>query len=150
MNRLIGSVTLIATLLISGTGVTLAQAEPSLDEGERMAASGDIAGATQVYQAVTEAQPESSEAFARLGGMQLLGQQYAEAVKSFQHAISLGDDGARSFIGMGMAYLHMGAYGPARAAFTEARARGSEHSADVEDIITWLDSRDQDDLPPVR
>ncbi len=79
--------------------------------------------------------------------MQLLDQRYSDAVKSFQRAITLGDDGTRSFIGMGMAYLHMGQLGPARAAFVEAKSRGAANPQDVDGIIAWIDNRDPGDEP---
>ena len=79
--------------------------------------------------------------------MQLLDQRYADAVKSFQRAISLGDSEPRSFIGMGMAYLHMAQYGAARAAFVEARSRRTGNTKDIDDIIAWIDTRNPDAAP---
>lgn len=121
--------------------LALAQSGPSLAQGETLAANGDIKGALAQYLEATQRHPESNEAFARLGGMQLLDQRYTDAVKSFQQAISLGDEGPRSFIGMGMAYLHIGQFGPARAAFVEAKARGGANLTDVDDVLSWIDTR---------
>ena len=127
--------------IVVGSGSAMAQADKALSAGESKAATGDIVGAMAIYEQATREDPTSNEAYARLGGMQLLDQRYADAVLSFQQAISLGDSGARSFIGMGMAYLHLGQLGPARAAFVEARNRGTDHGTDVEQIIAWIDSR---------
>jgi Flp pilus assembly protein TadD len=132
---------LLLTLVVSWGNVAVAQADKALSAGESKAAAGDIVGAMAVYEQATREDPTSNEAYARLGGMQLLDQRYPDAVRSFQQAISLGDNGARSFIGMGMAYLHMGQLGPARAAFVEARIRGADSRTDVEQIIAWIDSR---------
>ena len=129
------------------SALALAQASGTLADGQQKAAAGDIQGALTIYRELTETQPDSYEAFAHLGGMQLLDQRYSDAVKSFQQAIALGDNGTRSFIGMGMAYLHMGQLGPARAAFVEARARGTEHGADVDSILSWIDSRQPQQAP---
>lgn len=118
-----------------------AQTDASLTEGQQKAAAGDIEGALAVYEGLTRSQPDSHEAYAHLGGMQLLDQRYADAVKSFQRAISLGDSEPRSFIGMGMAYLHMGRYGAARAAFVEAKSRRTGSTEDIDDIIAWIDTR---------
>ncbi len=131
----------LGLVALAWSTLALAQAAGTLADGQQKAADGDIKGALAIYQGLTESQPESYEAFAHLGGMQLLDQRYADAVKSFQQAITLGDGGKRSFIGMGMAYLHMGQLGPARAAFVEARTREPENSADVDSIISWIDSR---------
>ena len=120
----------------------MAQPAAALAEGQQLAAAGDIKGALGVYEELTRTHPDWPEAFAHLGGMQLLDQRYADAVKSFQRAIMLGDPQARPFIGMGMAYLHMGQLGAARAAFVEARSRSSDQSEDIDGIITWIDSRD--------
>jgi hypothetical protein len=43
---------------------------------------------------------------------------------------------------MGMAYLHLGQLGPARAAFVEAQQRGNDRPDDIADIIAWIDARD--------
>lgn len=141
MHRLIIALGLMLTLTLTGTNTALAQASATLDEGKQKAAAGDITGALAIYKDLAQTRPDSFEAFAHLGGMQLLDQRYSDAVKSFQQAISLGDAGSRSFIGMGMAYLHMGQFGPARAAFVEARSRGTSNTADVDHIIDWIDTR---------
>ncbi len=119
----------------------LAQNDSDMATGQEMAAAGDVKGALAVYEELTRKNPESAEAFAHLGGMQLLDQRYSEAVQSFQRAITLGDEGTRSFVGMGMAYLHMQQLGPARAAFVEAKSRGSGDSKDIDHIIGWIDKR---------
>ncbi|MDJ0739500.1 MAG: tetratricopeptide repeat protein [Gammaproteobacteria bacterium] len=139
MQRLIVLLGVALAVALIAANVAIAHAAGTLAEGQQKAAAGDIKGAMEIYQDLTEAQPDSYEAFAHLGGMQLLDQRYSDAVKSFQTAISLGDSGTRSFVGMGMAYLHMGQLGPARAAFVEAKSRGGD--ADVDDIIDWIDSR---------
>ncbi|MCB1922421.1 MAG: hypothetical protein KDJ27_01525 [Gammaproteobacteria bacterium] len=141
MRRLIVLLVLTLTLTLAAANAALSEPEPTIADGEQKAAAGDLKGATKIYERITQIQPDSYEAFAHLGGTQLLSQEYGEAVKSFQRAISLGDEGARSFLGMGMAYLHMGAFGPARAAFVEARGRGTANATEVDGIISWIDTR---------
>jgi Flp pilus assembly protein TadD len=142
MRRLIFLLIFVLTIALSWANSALAQTEAAIAQGQEKAAAGDIKGALEVYLEMTRSHPDSYEAHALLGGMQLLDQHYADAVKSFQRAISLGDQGARSFVGMGMAYLHMGQYGPARAAFVEAKSRGVSADSDVDQIIAWIDKRD--------
>jgi len=138
-----------ALAIIMGlSGPVTAQTTDGFAEGERKAAAGDIKGALVVYEDLTRSHPDSYRAFAHLGGMQLLDQRYADAVKSFQQAITLGDEGTRSFVGMGMAYLHMGQLGPARAAFVEARSRGVDNPQDIDQIISWIDTRGGATPPP--
>ncbi len=143
MRRPIVLLSFLLAITLGWSNASLSELAQALTEGQQLAAAGDIQGALSVYEAMTRSHPDSHEAFAHLGGMQLLDQRYADAVRSFQRAITLGDDGTRSFIGMGMAYLHMGQLGPARAAFVEAKSRGPEHPTDIDDIIRWIDSRDR-------
>jgi Flp pilus assembly protein TadD len=142
MRRLIVLLICLLAITLSWANIALAQTEAALAQGKEKAAAGDIKGALAVYLEITRTHPDSYEAHALLGGMQLLDQHYADAVKSFQRAISLGDAGARSFVGMGMAYLHMGLLGPARAAFVEAKSRGVSADSDVDQIIAWIDKRE--------
>ena len=142
MRRLIVLLICLLAISLSWGNIALAQTEAAIAQGQEKAAAGDIKGALEVYLEMTRSHPDSYEAHALLGGMQLLDQHYSDAVKSFQRAISLGDAGARSFVGMGMAYLHMGQYGPARAAFVEAKSRGVSADSDVDQIIAWIDKRD--------
>jgi Flp pilus assembly protein TadD len=142
MRRLIVLLICLLAITLSWANIALAQTEAALAQGQEKAAAGDIKGALEVYLEMTRTHPDSYEAHALLGGMQLLDQHYADAVKSFQRAISLGDAGARSFVGMGMAYLHMGQLGPARAAFVEAKSRGVSADSDVDQIIAWIDKRE--------
>jgi Flp pilus assembly protein TadD len=147
MQRSIIFLGLALTIALGWGNLAYAQTPQALAEGQQKAAAGDIQGALTVYRDMTRSHPDSHEAHALLGGMQLLDQHYVEAVQSFQRAISLGDAGTRSFIGMGMAYLHMGQFGPARAAFVEARSRGVQNPADVDQIIAWIDARDPTGSP---
>jgi len=142
MRRLIVLLICLLAITLSWGNIALAQTEAAITQGQEKAAAGDIKGALEVYLEMTRSHPDSYEAHALLGGMQLLDQHYSDAVKSFQRAISLGDAGARSFVGMGMAYLHMGQYGPARAAFVEAKSRGVSADSDVDQIIAWIDERE--------
>jgi Flp pilus assembly protein TadD len=74
--------------------------------------------------------------------MLLLKQEYAEAIRSFQIAIGLdAEDNAEAFIGLGIAYLHLGQYGAARAALTEARRLKPESGSDIDQLLAWLDGR---------
>ncbi len=141
MNRYIFALTLGLAIAFGWGHAAIAQKDTAMADGEAKAAAGDIKGAIAHYEKATVDDPESFEAFARLGGMQLMDQRYSDAVRSFQRAISLGDDSARPFIGMGMAYLHMGQLGPARAALVEAQGRNPNEPAQIDKVIAWIDSR---------
>lgn len=136
----------VLNVVLHWVGTGPAHADDPLTIAQQKAEAGDIRGALEVYAQLAELQPGSSEVFARLGGMQLLDQRYAAAVQSFQRAISLGGVSTRSFIGLGMAYLHMGQLGPARAAFVEARSRGPANPGEIDKVIAWIDGRNS--TPP--
>jgi len=142
MRHLIVLIICALTIVLGLANLAFARSGSTLSTGQALADAGDIKGAMRVFAALTRVQTESAEAHARLGGMQLLDRRYADAVRSFQRAVSLGDNGTRSFLGMGMAYLHMGQMGAARAAFVEARARGTRQPAQVDEVIAWIDARD--------
>jgi Flp pilus assembly protein TadD len=143
MQRLIILLSCVLFATLTWGNLALAQSSETLSEqGQRLAEAGDIKGALATFEQLAQSQPDSHEAYVSLGGMQLLDQRYSDAVRSFQRAISLGDQGTGSFIGMGMAYLHMGQLGPARAAFIEAKTRGTDGTADIDQIIAWIDTRD--------
>ncbi len=134
---------LIGCLLVCSSvcGGSADEFDRALEQGQALAAAGDIAGALAIYQSLSERHPNAHQVFGRLGGMQLLDRRYAAAVRSFQRAITLGDASTRPFIGLGMAYLHLGQPGLARAAFVEARARGLDDPQDIDAIIAWIDAR---------
>jgi tetratricopeptide (TPR) repeat protein len=147
MQRLITLLAIIFSAGLIATSFATAQADDPFAAGKAKAANGDIQGALQIYEALARDHPESAEAFAHLGGMQLLDQRYRDAVQSFQQAVSLGDQDARAFIGMGMAYLHLGQLGPARAAFVEAQNRGNARPEEIAEIIAWIDRQGAQSVP---
>ncbi|MGB5452466.1 MAG: tetratricopeptide repeat protein [Sedimenticolaceae bacterium] len=144
MPRLIIVLGCLLAIALGPTSTALAQDEAAIAAGQEKAAAGDFKGALQEYLELTRTHPDSFEAHALLGGMQLLDQHYPDAVKSFQRAVSLGDTSARPFLGMGMAYLHMGQLGPARAAFVEAKSRGVADTDGVDQVISYIDRSDPD------
>ncbi len=149
MHRFLIIAALLSAAAVATAGLLQGGAEGDLERGQELARQGDIAGALAAYEKVIEARPAWPDGHVYLGGMQLMDQRYKDAVLSFQKAISLGAASRRPFIGMGMAYLHMGQFGPARAAFSEAKARSSEPSGEIDKILAWLDAQDSAAPPPV-
>lgn len=141
MRPFILALSLLLGAIPAWSGHALGNSVDDLAAAERKAAAGDIQGAMADYERLAQEDPGSADVFARLGGMQLLDQRYEAAIDSFQQAISLGDRGTRAFIGMAMAYLHIGQLGPARAALVQARDRGSDRDDDIEQLIRWIDAR---------
>jgi len=144
MQRLLSIAVVLVAVMVATVGLVQARAEGDLERGQKLAEQGDVVGALAAYQKVVAARPEWPEGHAYLGGMQLMDQRYKDAVLSFQKAISLGAESRRPFIGMGMAYLHMGQFGPARAAFVEAKARSAEKGGEIDKILAWLEAKESE------
>ncbi len=140
--RLLAFVALSTAGLVQAEGGMETAAGAGLEEADRLARQGEIDGALAVYRELSDSQPDSARVHARTGGMLLLKQDYAEAVRRFQLAIGLDpESSAEAFIGLGIGYLHLGQYGPARAALTEARRLKPESAADLDQLVAWLDGR---------
>ena len=112
-----------------------------LQRGEALLNDGKLPEAVAVLREAVAAEPQSSRAFQRLGGAQLMSQDYAGSVESFQRAISLDATNAAAFVGMGMAYLHSGRFGQARAAMVEAKRLDPSKQAKLDEVIAWIDQR---------
>jgi Flp pilus assembly protein TadD len=95
---------------------------------------------TTLQRAVAE-NPGSSLAYTRLGGVQLLKQEYSSGIESFQQAILLDQGNANAFVGMGVAYLHLGQYALAREALSEAEKLAPSKKAEIGRVRAWIDSR---------
>ena len=109
--------------------------------GEALLNEGKLPEALAVLREAVAAAPQSSTAYQRLGGAQLMSQDYADSVESFQHAISLDATNAAAFVGMGMAYLHTGRFGQARAAMVEAKRLDPSKQDKLDEVIAWIDQR---------
>lgn len=131
---------LAGAMLAVSAGAGGAQ-EELLRQGERQLGEGRIAEALATLQRAVEQDPGSSLAFTRLGGAQVLDQQYAAGIDSFKRAIALDAENADAFIGMAIAYIHSARYSLARAALMEARELDPAKEGDIDKLIAWLDQR---------
>ncbi len=109
-------------LLILAASVTSANndIEGLLQQGYEQTESGHLDAALQIIQQAIDKAPNSSLAYTRLGGIRVLRQEYSAGVKDFQQAIILDQNNASAFVGMAVAYLHMGQHNLAKAALDEA------------------------------
>ena len=139
---LIAVLAMVVGGLVPAQSVADSAVATGLEEADQFARAGRVDSALAVYRALSDSQPDSAVVHARMGGMLLLKQDYAEAIRSFQIAVGLDPDkGAEALVGLGIAYLHLGQYGPARAALMEARRVKPESAADLDQVVAWLDGR---------
>ncbi len=117
-----------------------------LERGQKQLDAGQLDEALASYQQAVQKDPNSSLAYTRLGGTRLLRQEYGDSITDFQQAIMLDQTNAGAFLGMAMAYLHLGRYELARQSLNEAERLDPSKKAEISKVRTWLDSRS--DSPP--
>lgn len=112
-----------------------------LERGARQAAAGEIDAALSSYRAAVAQAPGSARAHMRLAGLELVKQRYRDSIEHFQAVIAHEPDNANAFVGMAMAYLHLGDYGPARAALKEAERLAPHKRDDIAPVLRWIDAK---------
>jgi tetratricopeptide (TPR) repeat protein len=133
---------LASDILAVQAGEQAGATDSMFSKADGLAAQGEFDAAISATEEVVAKHPDSSLAHQRLGGMLLLNGNYTRAIDSFRTAIGLDERNGRAFIGMGMAYIHMGSYTLARASFDEALGRQPELAGEINKVTTWLDERD--------
>jgi tetratricopeptide (TPR) repeat protein len=130
-----------------GAPVLAGAASDLIGQGEAQLKEGRFEEAIATLQEAVATDPGSSLALTRLGGAQVLKQEYAAGIESFKRAISLDAKNADAFLGMAVAYLHSGRYALARAALEEAKRIDPSKRAEVDKLIAWIDERSADRHP---
>ena len=103
--------------------------------------AGNFDDALQTLQSAAKQLPESSTVHTRLGGVRILRKEYSAGIKDFQQAITLDQTNAAAFVGMAVAYLHMGKYNLARAALNEAATQDPTKQPEIDKVLSWIDQR---------
>ena len=119
-----------------------ADAAALVKKGEEQLSAGEIDEAVATLQQAVVADPGSSLAYTRLGGAQVLTQDYSAGLESFKQAIALDANNANAFVGMSVAYLHSGRYSLARAALEEAKRIDPSKQEEADKLIAWIDRRE--------
>lgn len=142
MSKPLSAVPLLLMLVLASVCCEAApDAGALIEQGDRQAEAGELDAALQSYRLAIEADPASSLAHTRLGGMQMIRHEYPDSIASFRKAIGIDPDNAAAFIGMGIAYLHLGQYSLSRAALLEARQRSPQRRDEIEQLLAWLGNR---------
>ena len=130
--------------IISSTTVA-EQGDDLVLQGETQLKAGQIEEAIVTLQQAVAVDPGSSLAYTRLGGAQILHQEYEAGIASFKQAISLDGKNADAFVGMAVAYLHTSRFALARAALEEAKGIDPAKQVKVDELIAWIDERTMKD-----
>ena len=112
-----------------------------MQQGQRQLDAGELEQAELTFKEIVAQKPDSALGHTRLGGVQLLRQDHRAGIESFQRAIAMDPDNADAFIGMALAYLHMGQYGLARASLQEAQRIAPAKRDEIEKVLAWIDQR---------
>jgi len=131
----------VALALCIAMPVFATEADALIRQGEAKLKEGKIPEALETLQQAVQANPRSSLAYTRLGGAQILSQDYAAGIDSFKQAIGLDANNADAFVGMAIAYIHGTRYPLARAALEQAKSIDPAKQEDVDELIAWIDKR---------
>ena len=133
----------MATALCGGSAMAVADPGELIQRGDALTAEGKIQEAEALYRQAVETAPDNGLAHFKLAGNSIVQGRYSDGVKSYQRFISLNGSDAKAFIGMGAAYVHMGRYQLAKAAFEEALRIEPKRKDELVGVIAWLDQRAQ-------
>jgi tetratricopeptide (TPR) repeat protein len=116
--------------------------------GEAQLAEGKADEAVVTLERAVAADPKSTLARTRLGGARLMRQEYGAAIQDFRSALAADPNNADAFVGMAVAYLHSGDYALARAALGEARRLAPAKGPEIDEVLGYLDRREEGVAPP--
>jgi Tfp pilus assembly protein PilF len=138
-----GPIAFTALFLLSlAASAWSADANVLISQGEQHLKTGKVDKGLALFRKALEEEPSSSLAYTRIGGAQLLKQEYGPAIDSFRQAIVLEANNADAFVGMAMAYLHNGDYALARASLEEAKRIDPSKQTEIDNVIAYLDQRE--------
>ena len=115
--------------------------DKNVKEGDKLYAAGNITGALEYFEKAVMQNPASAELWFKLARTQMLNNQNSASVKSYQKAISLDQNNALAFVGMAIAYLHIGQYNHAKASLTEAARIDPSKKAEVEKVLLQIEDK---------
>ena len=134
---------LVAVFLLAVGGSVAAsnRVESLLKQGHAQASEGRMDDALATLTSAVKKYPDSSLAYTRLGGVLVLRQEYSLSIKEFQKAIMLDQGNANAFVGLAVAYLHLGQYAHAKGALKEAEKLDPAKKEEIGKLLAYIDQR---------
>jgi tetratricopeptide (TPR) repeat protein len=132
---------MLVFLLLPAWSFSSADAVEPLKQGDELYASGEIKSALIYYEKAVKQNPDSSQNWFKLARTQMLDQQNLASVDSFKKSITLDNTNALAFVGMAIAYLHLGKYNHAKAALEEAARIDPARQAEVDKVLLQINHR---------
>jgi tetratricopeptide (TPR) repeat protein len=127
--------------LFSSFAFASSDAKSNIKEGDELYAQGNVKEALEYFENAVKENPDSAENWFKLARTQMLNSQNVASVKSYQKSIQLDDNNALAFIGMAIAYLHIGQYNHARASLSEAGRIDPTKKAEVDKVLMQIDGK---------
>ena len=133
----------VFAMLLSALSSMAAAASSSdlIVEAEKYWSTGQLGPAQSAFEAAVAAQPEALTPLLRLAGFQLANQQTSASIDNYRKIISQAPNNSTAWIGLGLAYLHSGRPGLARAALAEAVRVDPSRQEKIAPLIAKLDAR---------
>ncbi len=128
-------------LAVGGSAGASSGVDSLIVKGQAQANEGKMDEALATLTSAVEQYPESSLAYTRLGGVRVLRQEYSLGIKDFQKAIMLDQNNANAFVGLAVAYLHLGQYTHAKGALKEAEKLDPAKKEEIAKLLAWIDQR---------
>lgn len=141
---------LMLAIAAAGSDASPQDIEALMAEGERQAQAGNLEAALHAYKTALADSPQSKDVRLKLAGMQVLNGQYRTSIEHFQRVISQDPDNANAFVGMGIAYLHIGDFALARAALQEASKHDKKKREELRKVLDWIENRIGRDAPSLQ
>lgn len=138
LNRI---VCVIVFSLLSSFCFASANAVNNVKEGDKLYADGNIKGALGYYEKAVEQNSASAELWFKLARTQMLDNHHSASVKSYQKSIALDQGNALAFVGMAIAYMHIGQYNHAKASLTEASRIDPSKKQEVDKVLLQIDRK---------
>jgi len=132
---------LVAALLIAGCTVA-AGAETAvalIARADKAWSDSQFEQAQRAFEAAAAAEPRSAATLLRLAGFQLSRQQLDAGIVTYQRVIGLDARNIRAWLGLGLAYVHTGKSGAARAAFDEVLRIEPQRKDELGPLLAKLD-----------
>jgi tetratricopeptide (TPR) repeat protein len=131
---------LLAVLLTVGGSAAASDVHALVAQGNDYWAQGDLDRALEIYRQAVEQDERSVDARMKLGGLHVARQEYRAGAQAFQSAIGLDPENANAFIGLAIAYLHLGQSGAAHAALEESLRLDPSRSEQVAPLMQRLEA----------
>ncbi len=132
---------LTLSLILAGTALANDETQLLLQQSYEQTKAGDFDQALSTLQRAAAKDPDSSLVHTRIGGVRLLRKEYSAGIKDFQRAIMLDQLNASAFVGMAVAYLHLGQHSLARASLDEAAKIDPSKQPEIDQVLSWIDQR---------